>query len=143
MIQDCPDSLVCALLVGEDRESRLLFHEVFRDAGWRLYEAQDRKQALHCLEQRTVHVVIVNDRCDWPWRRALEDLQRLPQVPQVVVTSRQADEPLWAEVLNRGGYDVLAGPLRREEVERVIASARRHFEPPLAGAPAPRVAAVS
>lgn len=143
MIQDCRDSLVCALLVGEDRESRLLIHEVFREVGWRLYEAQDRKQALHCLEQRTVHVVIVNDHCGWPWRRVLDDLQHLPNVPQVVVTSSQADEALWAEVLNRGGYDVLAEPLQREEVERVIASARRHFEPQGAGAPFVRAAAVS
>jgi hypothetical protein len=33
-------------------------------------------------------------------------------------------------VLNIGGYDVLAQPLRRDEVERVIAAARRHFDMP-------------
>jgi hypothetical protein len=45
-----------------------------------------------------------------------------------VVTSRTADDYLWAEVLNVGGYDVLAQPLERDEVERVVASARRHFD---------------
>jgi hypothetical protein len=34
---------------------------------------------------------------------------------------------LWAEVLNMGGYDVLAEPLDSEEVTRVISAAARHF----------------
>ena len=44
----------------------------------------------------------------------------------LIVVSRLADDALWAEVLNRGGFDVLSIPFRREEVERVIASALRH-----------------
>jgi DNA-binding response OmpR family regulator len=46
----------------------------------------------------------------------------------LIVTSRTADEHLWAEVLNIGGYDVLPQPFNRDEVERVVAAARRHFE---------------
>lgn len=44
----------------------------------------------------------------------------------LIVMSRHPDERLWAEVLNLGGYDVLATPLRRQEVERVMASALCH-----------------
>lgn len=69
----------------------------------------------------------------WPWKMALADLQRMACPPQLVVTSRLADDSLWAEVLNSGGYDLLAEPFDRSEVERVIASARRHFDPPLTG----------
>ena len=70
----------------------------------------------------------------WPWKRVLQDLRRMSVPPQLVVTSPLADDALWAEVLNWGGYDVLAEPFERNEVERVIASARRHFDPPLARA---------
>jgi DNA-binding response OmpR family regulator len=45
--------------------------------------------------------------------------------PVLVVTSNVADESLWAEVLNLGGYDVLAQPFDGEEVARVIGSAVR------------------
>jgi DNA-binding response OmpR family regulator len=45
----------------------------------------------------------------------------------LVVTSRMADEALWAEVLNMGGYDVLAQPLDTEEVTRVIGAALRRM----------------
>ena len=45
--------------------------------------------------------------------------------PPVIVTARLADDYLWAEVLNEGGFDVLAQPFDREEVIRVISAATR------------------
>jgi len=54
--------------------------------------------------------------------------------PQLVVASRTADDRLWAEVLNIGGYDVLAQPFDSDEVSRVIAAARRHFDAERKGA---------
>ena len=129
MSQEIRPDFICALLVGAEPESRLVMRDVFRDAGWRLYHASDRKQALGCLEQKLVQVVLTNaDLPGWPWKQALQDLQRMAPPPQLVVTSRTADEFLWAEVLNWGAYDVLVEPFCRDEVERVVASARRHFE---------------
>ena len=122
------DSFVCALLVGGCAESRLLIQEVFRNAGWRLYQAHSRKQALVCLARLPLQVVIAADDIpDYPWKRAWHDLARLRCPPQMVVASSAADDSLWSEVLNWGGYDVLREPLQREEVARVIASACRHF----------------
>jgi len=120
---------VSALAVGEYETDRLLLHEIFRRCGWRLFEARDRRRALECLERNPVQVVIAESEVrNWNWRRVLSDLRRLPAPPQLVVTSRIADDYLWAEVLNVGGYDVLTQPFEADEVERVIASARRHFE---------------
>ncbi len=108
-----------------------LVHDVFRSRNWRLFEARDRRRALECLEKNPVQVVVAESQiADWDWRRILADLRRLNPVPPLVVTSRMADDYLWAEVLNVGGYDVLAQPLDRDEVERVIASARRHYDAP-------------
>jgi len=127
-----PDFSVCALLIGDHGDGRLLLHQVFRDSGWRLIEARDRKKALEQLDRNPVQVVITTPVTPkWDWKRILNHLRRRPKPPQLIVTSQTADERLWAEVLNCGGYDVLAQPFRREEVERVVASARRHFDPPL------------
>jgi len=41
---------------------------------------------------------------------------------KVVVVSRLADESVWADVLNRGGYDVLASPLEERAVRDVLGS---------------------
>jgi DNA-binding response OmpR family regulator len=140
---DHRDNRVCALLVGEYPESRLLLHEVFRDAGWKLIEAKGRKQAIDHLNRSPIHVVIVNcEVSGWNWRSLLRNLSRMPQPPQLIVTSRTADDHLWSEVLNCGGFDVLPEPFRRDEIERVVASARRHFGPPPTPAlpdPAPQV----
>jgi DNA-binding response OmpR family regulator len=123
------DSDVCALLVGEYEVDRFLVHEVFKKHGWRLFEARDRKHAMQCLERNPVRVVVAKtDVPNWSWRRVLNDLRGLTKPPQLIVTSRTADESLWAEVLNVGGYDVMAQPFERYEVERVIASAHRHFD---------------
>jgi len=121
---------VCAMLVGEYGDSRLLIHEIFRDAGWRLIEARDRRSALGHLDHDRIHVVIAN--CETPgcnWRQLLRILSQRVCPPQLIVTSRTADDHLWSEVLNCGGYDVLPEPFRRDEIERVVASARRHYDP--------------
>jgi DNA-binding response OmpR family regulator len=122
---------VCALLVGEHEEGRLL-HEVFRNAGWLLLEAHDRRKALECIEQHPVQVVIAScEHGEWSWEDVLDHLRRRSHPPQLIVTCRTADEQLWSEVLNCGGYDVLPQPFQRDEIERVVASARRHYDRPM------------
>ena len=144
MSQPGRDDFVSGLLVGAESQNRLVILDVFRNSGWRLYQAHDRKQALDCLERHPVQVVMTTAHLPkWPWKRVLQDLRRMSVPPQLVVTSPLADDALWAEVLNWGGYDVLAEPFERNEVERVIASARRHFNPPLARIPHAQVAAAS
>ncbi len=123
----CEDS-ISALLIGRYQQDRPLVHEVFRSHGWQLFEATDRRRALRCLELNPVQVVLVeSDLPHWNWKRVLRDLRNLGHPPQLIVTSRMADDYLWSEVLNIGGFDVLAQPLAQEELERVISSARRHF----------------
>ena len=111
---------VCALLVGEHEEGRLLLHEVFREAGWLLLEARDRQKALECIDEHTIQVVIAScEAGEWTWKKVLDSLRRLEPPPQLIVTCRTADEQLWSEVLNYGGYDVLSQPFQRDEIERV------------------------
>jgi DNA-binding response OmpR family regulator len=53
------------------------------------------------------------------WRDLLKGQDAGPRFALIVV-SRQADEALWAEVLNLGGSDVLEKPFAAEEVKRVL-----------------------
>ncbi len=62
---------------------------------------------------------------DADWKQVLKEIQNMLDPPLLVVTSRVADSGLWAEVLNLGGYDVLAKPLKAEEVLWTIATAHR------------------
>ncbi len=53
----------------------------------------------------------------------LTRLDCLSDPPFLIVTSRLADEQLWAEALNLGAYDVLAKPFDAQEVNRTLSSA--------------------
>jgi two-component system, NtrC family, response regulator HydG len=133
------DAVVSALLAGEFGDDCLLVRDVFRKPGWRLFEARTRAEAMQCLGRNRVHVVVAGtDLPDWPWKHALADLRGMAVPPQLVVAARAADDQLWSEVLNLGAYDLLARPLRRDEVERVLVSAWRHCEFKPARAQAPR-----
>jgi DNA-binding response OmpR family regulator len=56
----------------------------------------------------------------------------------LIVCSRLADERLWAEVLNLGGYDVLAIPFHAGEVEHTVNAACRTYRSKLAAEQARR-----
>jgi DNA-binding response OmpR family regulator len=77
-----------------------------------------------CLDRVPV-IICERDLPDGNWKDILGDTAAFPNPPVLVVTSRLADEYLWAEVLNLGGYDLLAKPFREPEVKRVLAAALR------------------
>jgi DNA-binding NarL/FixJ family response regulator len=73
---------------------------------------------------------VVICECDLPdgnWKAILGTCEALANPPIVLVVSIHADEQLWAEVLNLGGYDVLLKPFDRFEVGRVLASSCRYW----------------
>ena len=84
------------------------------------------RQALAHLSDSRISVVICETLLpDGSWKDLLASMAREEASSVLVVTSKVADEWLWAEVLNLGGYDVLAQPFDREEVTRVVRSAVR------------------
>jgi DNA-binding response OmpR family regulator len=70
---------------------------------------------------------------DSDWQDVLGRLGGMACPPLLVVTSRMADDRLWSEVLNLGGYNVLAKPFNAKEVFHVAGHAwmlwNRQWEP--------------
>lgn len=86
----------------------------------------DCERALAHLAASSISVVICETLLpDGSWKDLLEYIAQVGAPSALVVTSKLAGESLWAEVLNLGGYDVLAQPFDREEVTRVVRSAVR------------------
>ena len=85
------------------------------------------EMALHLHGSHPCVVVCERDLADGDWKDVLEVTASLPIPPPVIVTSRLADERLWAEVINLGGFDVLAKPLDRQEVNWVLNFAWEHW----------------
>ena len=58
---------------------------------------------------------------------AMDVIHHLQDAPAVIVTSRLADNRLWAEALSLGAYDVLAKPFNPDEVLRTVSLAWRDW----------------
>jgi len=107
-------------IVGSVDEDRA-HGSVFDQFPWRTHRVRNRSEfARHMHSGHARVVVCERDLPDGDWRDVLEIAASMLSPPPVIVTSRLADEYLWAEVLNLGGYDVLAKPLDRQEVGRSL-----------------------
>jgi DNA-binding NtrC family response regulator len=102
-------------------EDRVRLHEILRGHRFRLDEAVTWRDGARCLALNRPHVVICEATLpDADWKEVLGETASLSDAPRVIVISKLADESLWAEVLNLGGYDVLPTPLIEDEVTRVV-----------------------
>jgi len=63
---------------------------------------------------------------DGSWRDLVSEANEAENPPAVLVISRFADDKLWSDVLDTGGYDVLPKPFDSAELTRVIGMAWRH-----------------
>ncbi|HLK50777.1 MAG TPA: response regulator [Bryobacteraceae bacterium] len=98
------------------------------DSLWKLQTSRSLTSAWRALHTHRFPLILCErDLQPGTWRELLDLIERLPQPPFLVVTSRAADERLWAEALNLGAYDVLAKPFDRTEVMRVVSMAWAHW----------------
>jgi DNA-binding response OmpR family regulator len=120
------DNFKSVLLVGDfDKEEEALIRSVCVRLRCRFSRVHDWRKVPYQKDDFAQVVIAQSEGSAWNWKTILDHLQRAVWQPHLIVTSRTADERLWAEVLNLGGYDVLAQPFDRDEVERVVASAAR------------------
>jgi DNA-binding response OmpR family regulator len=97
---------------GGSDEDRLALEGIAAAAGWSFRHVSDAKAAAAAA------VVICDAEC-------FRDLIGRVDAP-VIVASTCADERLWAEVLNLGGFDVLSKPFDRKEVLWAVELAHAH-----------------
>jgi DNA-binding response OmpR family regulator len=117
------------LVLSANDEDRWALIRILRPEGWSVDSARTCAEAMRSLEMEVAAVVIVDrELANGNWRSLLNRLTRMAFPPKVIVTSRLADERLWAEVLNLGGHDVPAQPFYSDEVLRCISSASRHWQ---------------
>ena len=117
-------TILAVFRVGEDRT---VIEKTFELPSWQVQFARTLEEARITLRKCAFGAVISESRlADGPgWKDLLAELHCLPDPPQLVVADHLADDRLWAEVLNLGGYDLLTMPLDAREVLRTISLACR------------------
>jgi DNA-binding NtrC family response regulator len=127
---------VSVLCVDPGDEDHAALEEIFKsspwsvcpDSTWKLQGSRSLTGAWRALHTHHFPLVLCEgDLKPGTWRELLDLVARLPEPPFLIVTSRTADERLWAEALNLGAYDVLSKPFDRTEVMRVVSMAWMHW----------------
>ncbi|MCP5114358.1 MAG: response regulator [bacterium] len=123
------DKTVAVLAVSPLEEDHACLRSIFGHSNWRIFQAHGCHEAIDFLRQHHMAVLVCErDLPDGNWKNLLDSLTDLPLPPMLVVTSRNADDALWAEVLHLGAYDVLSKPFDRAEVTRIISLAWLHWK---------------
>jgi DNA-binding NtrC family response regulator len=116
------------LIVGPAKDERALFLSAASREGWRVQEVRNYREAMRLLSHGKVPVILCNSRLsDGTWEDVLSATATQTIRPRIIVFSRQADERLWVEVLNMGGFDVLAAPFADREICRCVEMAWRNW----------------
>jgi DNA-binding response OmpR family regulator len=127
--------VVNVLLISPFDEDHQHIRDILKHSNWQQHSARTQKEAFDYLRENVAPVAICESELpDGTWRDVLSSFSQMQCPPLLVVTSRMADEQLWSEVLNLGGYNVLAKPLNTKEVFHVAGTAwmawKRRWEGP-------------
>ena len=123
------EAVVSVLAVSSADEDHVSLEHVFSHSNWQLERARSYREAGELLRERAFPVIICAARLpDGTWKDLLRQLGAYAVPPRLIVASATADDDLWGEVLDLGGYDVLGKPFDAAEVIRVVSLAWRQWK---------------
>jgi DNA-binding response OmpR family regulator len=119
--------VVRVLAVFATSEDRTSLSQLFRDFRWKVQFVDSSGSLEDAFREFRPDVVLTDSvlpagEC---WKDVLRSARERSGELPVIVSSRLADERLWAEVLNLGGYDLLVKPFVASEVQNVVCMACR------------------
>lgn len=128
------DRLTALVVMAPERSSSLLSH--LQPLNARVLTARSCAEAARRLEGDSTVKVILTDLClpDGSWFDVLNRAGDISPASRVVVCARVADERLWSQILEAGGFDMVVEPFEGPEVRRILSAAAH---------PTERLAAVS
>lgn len=122
------ENAVSVLAIGHSLEYRTSLLDIFNHSKWNLQFAESLREARPFISENRISVILCQHRLtDGKWVDVLDEINQSGETPRLIVAAENADESLWAEVLNLGGYDVLEMPFQPQEVIRVLSLAWLHW----------------
>ena len=114
------------LLLSQNETNRANLRAAFRASGWNVRECEAISRLPNAIGDHWEGVVVADYGLpDGTWRNARLLVRALSPSSEIVVASCIADERMWAEVLNLGGFDLLPEPAEEAELLRIAESAWR------------------
>lgn len=111
-------TIVAAIAREEDRRE---LERILAPCRWALIWVRTAPEAVEAVLQTDAPIVISDDSLtEGEWRQLWSQLAANVRPPMFILASRVADDGLWAELLNLGGYNLLSMPFYPEEVIRTV-----------------------
>jgi DNA-binding NtrC family response regulator len=121
-------ALNVVLFISPNVEDCASLERIFKP-NWTVSSSSTIASVLSVLRETPIPIVICDcDIVPGSWGEMLHQISLLPDPPLLIVTSRLADERLWAEALNLGAWDVLAKPFDADEAIRIVGVAWQHWQ---------------
>jgi|KBSMisStaDraftv2_1062788.scaffolds.fasta_scaffold211517_3 hypothetical protein len=104
-----------------DELDRALLSNLAAEHGWTIHFGRTREETWELVNSTKAQIVL----CERPgvgmdWRDVIRNMVSAPHLVCAILISKAMDNYLWNEVTMWGGHDVLAAPLREEDVLRAI-----------------------
>ncbi|MFB3825850.1 MAG: response regulator [Bryobacteraceae bacterium] len=111
------------LFVSPRAEDALRLSQMLLSLPFRFDHVLTLEQARKKLSKHLYSAVLTEAALpDGTWLDVLRLARRKSPRTEVIVTDPFADAREWAEVLNRGGYDMIAQPFHEAEVRRILSN---------------------
>ena len=115
---------ISILSVSPFQDDHAALEKSLRSLPWTVRKAFSLRSAQAMVRDSRIQLILCErDLHPGSWKELLTDSSSMPKPPFLIVTSRFADDHLWAEALNLGAYDVLAKPFDSSEVTRTLSLA--------------------
>ena len=119
---------VNVLFISPAEQDHTSLQHILDHTSWRFWPTRNIASAVDTVRRHHIPVVVTTEQLpDGNWKDLLTQLQCLPEPPEVIVMTANADDQLWSDVLWSGAYDVIPKPLRKSEVFRIISLAWRQW----------------
>jgi len=119
------------LIVTSRAEDVSELNEILRGTSWLLTDVSSLDDAVAKLQAAALPIIFYDrGAAGVCWQETIERLIAARKGSCVVLISNVADQYLWEEVVQHGGFDLLPRPFRKDQVLSALAFAHAHLRAP-------------
>ena len=122
---------ISVLMITSRPEDASELKALLEDTPWELQTLPQIEDAAAALRAAAVPLLLFDgETAGPPWREKMKALATSRRNACVILLSNVSDQYLWEEVVQHGGFDLLARPFRKEQVLSTLLFAYAHYRTP-------------
>jgi CheY-like chemotaxis protein len=125
-----PERRLRILVLAISLVDRILLEQLGKQHDWELRFTNSPPSGFSLASQSHFDLILCDrNQFGYPWREVISRLAGISPRSCILLVSPVNHDYLWQDVLQHGGYDVLARPMRESSVLSAVAAAVRFLSP--------------